>query len=239
MAERGDVSELARLLGYADGASGRLLVAVTHTSFANEAEDPTEHNERLEFLGDAVLGLLVADALMEAHPSLEEGRLSRLRASLVNAKSLADVARDHLDLGRLLRLGRGEQQSGGRSKDSLLADAYEAVLGAVYLDLGLPAAEHLVRAHLGRQIADLEVRAAHRDYKTTLQELVQARFRTRPEYVVVGEEGPDHEKLFEVSLRVCGEEVARGRGRSKKTASRAAAREACLVYRGADDLPQS
>ncbi len=221
--------ELAARLGYTDGAYGRLPTAITHKSHANESNAGIAHNERLEFLGDAVVGLLVAHALMRAHPDVEEGTLSRLRASLVNARSLAEVARG-LGLGSVLRLGRGEEQSGGRRKDSLLADAYEAVLGAVYLDRGLEAAELLVEAHLGERIVSVEVGHADRDYKTALQELVQANFHCTPAYEVSDEWGPDHAKEFEVTLHVAGELVARGVGRSKKLAEREAARRAWRQY---------
>lgn len=225
--ELSPIDALAARLGYAPGTRGRLVTAVTHKSFANEAG--VEHNERLEFLGDAVVGLLVAGALMRAHAEAPEGILSRLRASLVNERSLAEVARG-LDLGPALRLGRGEEQSAGRQKDSLLSDAYEAVLGAVYLDRGLADAEVLVTAHLGERIAAAEVGLADRDFKTALQELVQARFQCIPVYTVTDEWGPDHAKEFEVTVAVDGAVVAKGVGRSKKIAEREAARRAWAVY---------
>jgi ribonuclease-3 len=171
------------------------------------------------------VGLLVGHALMEAHPEAPEGQLSRLRAGIVNARSLAEVARE-LGLGRLLRLGRGEDLTGGRDKDNLLADAYEALIGAVYLDLGLPAADAAVRLHLGDRISQREPGVADRDFKTTLQELVQARFQTTPVYRLVAERGPDHDKEFTVELEVGGEVLGVGVGRSKKQAERAAAQEA-------------
>ena len=142
------LNKLALEVGYVSGEIGNLMVAVTHKSFANEALAPLDHNERLEFLGDAVLDLVVAEALMKAHPTVPEGDLSRHRATLVSARSLAEVA-NILDLGAVLRLGRGEQRSGGRQKESLLADAFEAVVGAIYLDHGLDAVQHFVLAHLG------------------------------------------------------------------------------------------
>jgi len=223
------LDDLAQRLGYAADALGHLPLAVTHKSYANEISSALGHNERLEFLGDAVVGLLVAHALMDAHPESSEGDLSRLRASLVNERSLAEVART-LDLGACLRLGRGEELSGGRDKDSLLSDVYEAVLGAVYLDHGLAASEALVSAHLGARIVEAEVGLADRDYKTALQEYVQARFRTAPSYVVTDEWGPDHAKEFEITLHVDGEAVATGVGRSKKVAEREAARRAWCRY---------
>ncbi len=216
---------LASAVNYPQGCLGKLPTAVTHKSFANEAGKGTLHNERLEFLGDAVLGLLVAEGLMAAHPEAPEGTLSRLRASLVNARSLAEVA-GKLGIGDCLRLGRGEDQSGGRRKDSLLADAYEAVLGAAYLDNGLEAARALVEAHFGADIRKPEVRPTDRDYKTRLQEAVQAEYACTPVYRLVGSRGPDHAKEFLVEIMVDGKVWGIGTGRSKKAAERAAASEA-------------
>lgn len=219
------LAALAEKLGYPPGEVGRLPVALTHKSFANEAADDAAHNETLEFLGDAVVGLLVADALMRGHPAVGEGKLSRLRAGLVNTRSLAEVAAT-LRLGDLLRLGRGEERTGGRRKASLLADAYEAMVAAVYLDLGLPAARAAVHAHFGARFAAPETSLADRDYKTRMQEFAQARFKSTPKYEVVGTSGPDHEKHFEVALWLDEAEVGRGTGPSKKSAERAAARDA-------------
>jgi ribonuclease-3 len=215
------LESLAAALGYADGPSDRLAQALTHRSFANEAATGV-HNERLEFLGDAVVGLLVAEALMEALPSVAEGTLSRLRASIVNARSLADLARDR-GLGQLLRLGRGETRTGGREKDSLLADAYEAMIGAVYLDLGLDQARRVVRLDTAARILAGDASAAARDHKTQLQEWVQARLQATPVYRLLEAEGPDHDKVFTVEVEIEGGITCRGVGRSKKTAERAAA----------------
>jgi ribonuclease-3 len=220
----GALEALAPILGYPDGAFGRLDVAITHKSHTNEAGTGT-HNERLEFLGDAVLDLIVGEALMRAHPDAPEGQLSRLRASIVNTRSLADVARS-MSLGDALRLGRGEAMTGGRTKDSLLADVFEAVLGAVYSDLGLDAARRLVLSHLGPQIEHQEVIAARRDYKTVVQELVQASHQTTPVYRLVASRGPDHDKRFEIQVEVLGEVLGVGVGRSKKAAEQEAARVA-------------
>lgn len=210
------------------GFTGNLDVlreATTHKSWANEAGRPAEQNERLEFLGDAVLELVVSDGLMSAHPTRREGELSRLRASIVNARSLADVAR-RLDLGPTLRLGKGEERTGGREKPSVLADAYEAVLGAIYLEHGLEFARAFIDAHLGERIREQHTSAAHRDFKTRLQERAQGRYQRSPEYVVVREEGPDHAKTFHVEVHIEGTVRGAGSGRSKKQAERAAAREA-------------
>jgi ribonuclease-3 len=217
---------LASRVGYAEGQLGRLREAMTHKSFANEANDGSPYNERLEFLGDAVLGMVVADALMAAHPKAAEGTLSRLRAGLVNARSLAEAART-LAMGDALRMGKGEERSGGRKKASLLADAFEAMLGAVYLDLGFEAARAQVLQHFGGVVSHEETRAADRDHKTRLQELAQLRFQVTPVYTLVNSRGPDHQKLFEVSVSLHGHEMGQGTGASKKRAEREAARVAC------------
>lgn len=229
---------LAESLGYAPGQLGRLREALTHKSFANEVSDGTAFNERLEFLGDAVLGLVVADALMAAHPTASEGTLSRLRAGLVNGRSLAEAAR-HVGIDAALRLGKGEERSGGRKKTSLLGDAFEAMLGAVYLDHGFEAARAQVLAHFGGAVAHDETRAADRDYKTRLQELVQVRFQCAPVYTVLDSRGPDHQKVFEVAVSVGGQLLGQGHGPSKKRAEREAARVACerVVEGGLFELP--
>ncbi len=227
--DRARLRALASQLGYADGAVGRLERAVTHKSYANELLGQTQYNERLEFLGDAVLGLIVAEALMAAHPDVEEGQLSRLRASLVNARSLAAAARRR-GVGEVLCLGKGEERTGGRDKDSLLADAYEAILGALYLDLGLETARRQIEADFEDRLVEPEPVFAHRDFKTRLQELVQARFGAPPEYRMVSEQGPDHDKLFTVELWIDGQKAGEGEGRSKKVAERAAALEAWMRW---------
>jgi ribonuclease-3 len=229
--DRAGIAALAHALGYAEGATPLLRQAVTHKSYANEQNGNAPYNERLEFLGDAVLGLVVAEALMKAHPGLEEGKLSRLRASLVNARSLADAARAR-GVGDVLCLGKGEERTGGREKDSLLADAYEAMLGAIYLDLGLEAARAVVHADFDARIAAGEPAVAHRDHKTALQELAQARYGEAPDYRLVDESGPDHDKQFSVETWIDGACVGRGQGRSKKQAERRAAREAWRTLTG-------
>ncbi len=230
------LSELAALLGYAEDAWGHLEEAFTHKSFANEQRGAVDYNERLEFLGDAVLGMVVADALMRRHPDLPEGELSRLRASLVNARSLAAVA-DSLHLGAALRLGRGEMRSGGRKKASLLADAYEAMIGAVYLDHGLAAAQARILADFESRLAQSVPRLDDRDFKTRVQEIFQRERGQTPTYVVVDSHGPDHERTFEVELRVGDGVMGRGTGRSKKRAERAAARQAYLELTEGPERP--
>jgi ribonuclease III len=197
--------------------------ALTHRSFAFERGlDVT--NERLEFLGDSVLGLVVTDMAYTTFPDLPEGQLAKLRAAVVNMSALADVARS-LDLGSVILLGKGEEQSGGRDKASILADALEAVFGAVYLDLGLDVARALIE-RLFRPRLDAYVRGeGDRDYKTILQELASQRLRAMPEYRLE-DRGPDHEKEFTATVYLAGEELGSGTGRSKKEAEQQAAREA-------------
>ena len=197
-----------------------VLDAVTHRSFAAESEN----NEKLEFLGDAVLSLAMSDLLMARFPEAREGDLSKIRASLVNADVLARHARAH-DLGRLLRLGKGEERSGGREKVSILAAAYEAVLGAVYLDAGYEAARAVVERDFAGDVLE-HSRVGLRDYKTRLQEVTQRLFRETPSYTVVEESGPDHEKRFVSEIAIAGQTRGRGEGRTKKAAEQEAAMQA-------------
>jgi ribonuclease-3 len=209
--------------------------ALTHKSYANENKVPS-HNERMEFLGDAVLNLMVSEHLMKLCPNSTEGDLSRLRASVVSEPALAAVARA-IGLGRYLLLGKGEEQTGGRDKDSLLADSLEALIAAVYLDAGTDATE----AFIIRFFDDLLKRSCARrlslDYKTELQELCQERLKQLPEYRVVSETGPDHQKQFEVEISLKGKVHGRGRGKSKKEAEQRAAKEA--LTRLAENAPSS
>jgi ribonuclease III len=198
---------------------------VAHRSWC--AETPgTASNERLEFLGDAVLGLVVTDHIFLTYPDLPEGELAKVRASVVNAGVLAEVAAG-LELGTALLLGKGEDQSGGREKPSILADAMEAVIGAVYLDAGWGAAADLVMRLLGERIEEAAAGPGGQDYKTRLQELAARRFDQVPRYEVV-DEGPDHAKRFFATVYLAGEPRGSGEGRSKKQAEQAAARQAWL-----------
>jgi ribonuclease III len=200
------------------------LAAVTHKSFVNEHRgEGLCDNERLEFLGDAVLDLAVSQRLMEQFPSAREGELSKIRAAVVDEAGLARIART-LDLGPLLRLGRGEELTGGREKSSLLADAVEAVVAALYLGGGLGPVLALIDRFLGDAFARAADGTLDRDYKTQLQELAQSRLRVSPRYRVVAEHGPDHSKVFDVELELRGEVVGKGAGRSKKDAEQAAAK---------------
>jgi ribonuclease-3 len=218
------VSQLASRLGLDLQDPQLALAALTHKSYVNEhrGEGLTD-NERLEFLGDAVIDLAVSHRLMERFPDAREGELSKIRASLVDESGLAGIARQ-LDLGPLLRLGRGEEITGGRQKASLLADAFEAVIAALYLCGGLAPVLALIDRLLGEAFARAAAGTLDRDYKTQLQELSQSRLRATPRYRVVAEHGPDHSKTFEVELEIRGEALGRGRGRSKKDAEQAAAK---------------
>jgi len=218
-------------LGYRFQRPDHLRVALTHRSVS--PDDP--NNETLEFLGDAVLALAMADLLMERFPAAREGELSKLRAGLVNAGILADKART-LELGRWLRLGKGEEKSGGRDKESILAAAYEAVLGAVYADGGYEAARCVVERHFAGDLVS-ETAAGQRDYKTRLQELTQRLFRATPVYTLVEESGPDHAKRFVSELSIAGRRYGRGVGHSKKAAEQAAAMTALAELERATPEP--
>ena len=211
---------------------GLLERALTHRSWAFE-HGGVQPNERLEFLGDAVLGLVVTDEIFHAHPDEQEGRLAKVRSAAVKTGSLADVARD-LGLGRFVKLGRGEAASGGADKDSILADTLEAVIGAVYLDQGFATSYDLVERLFGEVLADLAERGAALDYKTSLQELTAARYEVLPRYEVT-DVGPDHAKTFTASVSVAGEVVGRGEGRNKKQAEQRAAREGYRALVGRAD----
>ncbi len=220
-----DPRALDRVLGgrFRDGAL--LETALTHRSFAFENGLPV-NNERLEFLGDAVLGIVVTDMAFREFPEMPEGELAKLRAAIVNMGALADVARD-LGVGRFVLLGKGEEMSGGRNKSSILADALEALLGAIYLDRGLDAATDLiVRVFRPRMIAYVRGEG-ERDYKTILQELASSEMHALPDYRI-SERGPDHEKEFTATVHLAGERWGSGIGRSKKEAEQQAAHEAYL-----------
>jgi ribonuclease III len=217
-----DDSELLAALGTGLGP-GLLDRALTHRSYAYENGGlPT--NERLEFLGDAVLGLIVTDTLFRAYPDLPEGQLAKLRAAVVNMRALAGVARG-LRLGTYVRLGRGEEGTGGRDKSSILADTLEAVIGAVYCECGLEAADKLVHRLFDPVISRSARLGAGLDWKTSLQELTAAGFLGVPEYQVE-ESGPDHQKSFRAWVRVAGRAYGSGAGRSKKEAEQQAAEAA-------------
>jgi ribonuclease-3 len=233
-AARGDpsVAALEERLGVRFGDAALALAALTHKSWVNEHRgEGLSDNERLEFLGDAVIDLAVSHRLMERFPDAREGDLSKIRAAVVDETGLARLARQ-LDLGSLLRLGRGEELTGGRQKSSLLADALEAVIAVVYVGGGLGPVLEIVDRFLGEAFARAAAGTLDRDYKTQFQELAQSRLRTTPRYRVVAEHGPDHSKTFDVELELRGEVVGRGAGRSKKDAEQAAAKIALEAMNG-------
>jgi ribonuclease-3 len=214
---------LQRVLGYNFKDSALLRRALTHVSFDRYKRG--DHNEVLEFLGDAVLDLAVSDLLMQHNPDKTEGDLSRMRAALVNSTVLAEKAAD-LQLGALLRLGKGEERSDGRSKPSILAGAIEAILGAVYRDGGYDAARAVVERFFLQEVTGKQL--GQRDYKTRLQEISQMLFHALPSYRIVAEAGPDHEKMFVTEITVGGQVLGRGEGKSKKVSEQEAAKIAML-----------
>jgi len=230
MSTRSPADQLQQRLAYVFRAPELLRDALTHKSYLNEQPAaPNRDNERLEFLGDAVLDLVVSELFLDRFPNAPEGDLSRLKASVVSESALARVARE-LDLGTALALGRGEDLSGGRRKPSILANALEAVIAAVYLDGGLPAARALIERSF-RVVLDDGLRRDI-DPKTDLQELCQRTFGVLPSYAVLREEGPDHQKTFDVQLTIREEIYGTGSGRSKKEAEQQAARMAIERIRG-------
>jgi ribonuclease III len=237
-----DQSGLTAALGVSLDA-GLLRRALTHRSYAYE-HGGLPHNERLEFLGDSVLGIVVTETLYRSHPDLPEGRLAKLRASVVNMRALAEVSRGigPDGLGAYLYLGRGEEATGGRNKSSILADALEAVLGAVYFEHGLPTAARVIHDLFDALMKDVAESGAGLDWKTSLQELTAELGLGVPDYVMTST-GPDHQKTFTAAATVAGETFAPSTGRSKKEAEQAAAETAwrALVARGqtADGLSAS
>jgi ribonuclease-3 len=216
------LAALEARLGYVFRDRALAETALTHTSWLNEAAAPGRaDNERLEFLGDAVLALVVSDLLMRRLPGSAEGDLTRARAALVSEGGLARAAAT-LDLGRFIFVGRGEERTGGRARPSILADALEALMGAIYLDSGLDAVAAVTMRLFQTELADVQVHA-RLDYKSRLQERAQALWQSAPVYQVVAESGPDHDKRFEVALTFAGREWARAGGRSKKEAEQSAA----------------
>jgi ribonuclease-3 len=223
---RPDLSRLEEVIGYRFRDRGLLREAMTHTSYYHE--HPGEeacHNERLEFLGDSVLGLSVAHALYNIPVCCDESTMSKIKSYVVKKGVLAERAAE-LELGRFMLLGKGEEETGGREKDSILADAMEAVIGAVHQDGGFDAARDLVLRLLGPRLEDAVNTREYHDYKTELQEQCQIKFGELPEYRLAGEEGQEHEKVFAVEVFVTGVCSGRGRGANKKEAQQAAAREA-------------
>jgi ribonuclease-3 len=232
------LTELERSIQYGFSRPRLLEQAVTHSSYAHEQSDPVEDNERLEFLGDSILGFLVSETLFHRRPNIDEGQLSKLRAFLVSAANLVRYA-EQIRLGRYLRLGRGEEKSGGRSKQALLVNAFEAVIAAVYLDGGLDAARAVVERLFSRQIEDVRLTSERvSDFKSALQEQLQGRGAPPAEYRLLDQRGPDHQKLFTVEARIDDGLSVRGTGSTKKAAEQAAAMRAIEALEDAG-LPPS
>ena len=220
---------LQRLIGHQFADVNLLCEALTHKSFSNEnPEDATACNERLEFLGDAVLDLVISQRTFQDYPEMNEGDLTRVRAELVRERNLAEVAR-RIDLGAYLKMGKGERRSGGESKDSLLANAVEAVFGAVFLDGGYLVAQAVIEKLFVDEIKLAANNEFDIDHKTRLQELCQRVHRQTPDYILVEEAGPDHQRQYSIEVHLQGQRLSSGSGRSKKLAEQEAAKGALAV----------
>jgi ribonuclease-3 len=231
-----EIAELESLLGHQFRDPRWVHQALMHSSRIPEraAGEPEESNEKLEFLGDAVLELIVSEELVREFPDWSEGQLSKSRARLVNATAIS-LSAQRLGVGKYLLLGRGEEKTGGRTKPALLADAYEALIAAVYLDGGLEAARGFVRRSLVEGSISVEAeRLGHTDHKSALQEFLQSRGMTPGAYYVIAETGPDHQKTFRVEVRIGGQVTAIGCGRTKKEAEQSAA-IAALIQLGVEE----
>ena len=224
------VSEFEQRIGYTFEKRELLRRSLTHKSYSHEAKElDVRHNETFEFLGDSVLGFVIGDLLFNHFPHLDEGALSKMKAFLVSASSLAAKAR-HYGMGEVILLGVGEEKTGGRKKDSLLANLFEAVIAGIYLDGGVEPARELIIRSFADDIARIDQQdLLFSDYKTALQEIAQGRGLQLPEYNVVDEVGPDHDKTFIVEVRI-GSLTTRGEGSSKKEAQQQAARQALLEF---------
>lgn len=220
-------SKLEEKLGYRFTDPDYLKTALCHRSFSHEQAEKTDDNERLEFLGDAVLNMVISDMLMSRFPEMSEGELSRIRASLVNENRLAAIA-GNISLGGFLKLGKGESKTSGNKKKSILADAFEALIAAVYLDGGFKQVFSIVENHFSPFFDEIEKAPLLYDYKSLLQEQVQHRHQEVPVYRITGAEGPDHDKTFHVELNVSGIR-SDGCGKSKKEAEQDAARRAFKI----------
>lgn len=196
--------------------------ALTHRSYLNENPEAIEDNERLEFLGDAVLDFVVGAWLYTHFPEMSEGEMTRLRSALVRTEQLGAFGMQ-IDLGRAMRLGRGEEEGGGRDRPAMLCAGFEALIGALYLDTGIQAVETFVDPMLNKAVEEIHKESLDRDPKSLLQEWVQARGLEAPSYTIVSESGPDHDKHFNVEVRVDGRSLAQGEGRNKQAASKVAA----------------
>ncbi len=230
------LAELQQRLGYPFRDENLLRLALTHPSVAHEQNTPTPHNQRLEFLGDSVLGLVLTRELYERFPAADEGSLTKIRAKLVNASALSDHGRA-LNLGAHLLLSRGEENTGGRERASTLADAFESLLGAIFLDGGFEAAREFTMREFGAKFGEVGAMPGIDNPKGELQELLQAKSPTAPEYQLISTNGADHDRDFECAVLHAGVELARGRGKSKKAAESDAALAALKQLREPTESP--
>lgn len=222
------MSDFEKIIGYTFKDESLLLMALTHTSYVNECKDKSRgHNERLEFLGDSVLSVVIAEELFKKFPKLPEGELTRIRASLVCEKMLFILAKE-IDLGQYLYVGKGEDATGGRNRPSVLSDAYEAVIGAIFLDGGMEEAKKFILTNMKKEI-DEHGPERPIDYKSELQEIVQQNPEERVSYVLVAESGPDHNKSFTIEVRLNSNCIGKGTASSKKQAEQLAAKQALLL----------
>lgn len=217
------MKNLQKRIDYNFRDTSYLIEALTHSSFANERHNGYKSNERMEFLGDAVLSIVSAQYLYETYPDMPEGELTKLRSSLVCTESLSSFARE-IDLGSVLFLGKGEVHSGGMNRSSILENAFEALIAAIYLDGGMESARTFILSFLKKALANHKVN--FKDYKSTLQEVIQKNPDEILTYVLIGESGPDHDKRFEVEVHLNSNVIGKGIGRSKKSAEQEAAKEA-------------
>lgn len=223
------IEDLEKALGHSFRNLNLLLCALTHPSYANEhPDDPTDHNQRLEFLGDAVLDFVTTEWVYAHYPEFTEGQMTRLRAALVRTRTLAALARE-IGVARFLRLGRGEEESGGRDRDANLCDAFEALIGALYLDGGLEAVKSFLVPHIERLARATRAAGADWDAKSRLQEWSQAKLGLTPRYRVIAETGPDHAKTFVAEVLLGEYRAGEGSGRSKRAAEQAAAQAALAL----------
>lgn len=222
---RRKLEEIQDMIGYTFKDIDILNTSLTHSSFANEMKDGTCYNERLEFLGDSVLNVIISDFLFKKYQHLSEGRLTKLRAVIVAEPSLAYCGRQ-INIGKYLLLGKGEENTGGRNRDSIIADAVEALIGGVYIDSNFESSKAFVLKLLSSVIDRVMSGEYHRDYKTELQELLQGRSSENITYEVISETGPDHDKVFKTQVMLGNRILGKGKGRSKKAAEQSAAKEA-------------
>lgn len=218
------ISELSQKLNLKFNNEKLIQNAFVHRSYLNESSDFTESNERLEYLGDAVLELITSEYLYDQFPKYQEGMLTNLRAALVRTTTLADVATE-LNLNDLILMSRGEEDTGGRSNQSILANITEALIGSIYLDLGIDAVNNFLKKHLFTKTDSIIKEADYKDSKSLLQEVSQSNFKETPQYILISEKGPDHDKEFTMKVVIGNKDYSTGTGKSKQLAQEAAARE--------------